>query len=84
MASQKLVEIMKQAAELPPDEQLELIAHLAVRARDAYQKDGGGYAWSDLAGAAPYPLMGEDAQAWVTRTRREGDEARERQWKRRQ
>ena len=34
--------------------------------------------WSEIAGAAEYPLTGEDAQAWVTRTRREGDEHRER------
>ena len=34
--------------------------------------------WADLAGMLPYPALGEDAQAWVTRTRREGDEHRER------
>jgi len=37
-----------------------------------------GRSWSEIAGAATYPLAGEDAQAWVTRTRREGDEHRER------
>ena len=37
-----------------------------------------GRSWSEIAGAAAYPLVGEDAQAWVTRTRREGDEHRER------
>ena len=37
-----------------------------------------GRAWSEIAGTAPYPMVGEDAQAWVTRTRREGDEHRER------
>lgn len=34
--------------------------------------------WSEAAGMFPYPMAGEDAQAWVTRTRREGDEHRER------
>ena len=34
--------------------------------------------WSEAAGMLDYPLVGEDAQAWVTRTRREGDERRER------
>ncbi|WP_196521730.1 hypothetical protein [Nostoc sp. WHI] len=29
-------------------------------------------------GMASYPLLGEDAQEWVSRTRREGDEHRER------
>jgi hypothetical protein len=30
--------------------------------------------WLDIAGTAPYPLVGEDVQEWVTRTRREGQE----------
>ena len=34
--------------------------------------------WTAAAGMFEYPLVGEDAQAWVTRTRREGDEHRER------
>ena len=37
-----------------------------------------GRSWSEIEGAAKFPLAGEDAQAWVTRTRREGDENRER------
>ena len=35
-----------------------------------------GRRWSEIAGAATYPLVGEDAQEWVTRTRKEGDESR--------
>ena len=37
-----------------------------------------GPSWSEAAGMFSYPLVGEDAQAWVTRTRHEGDEHRER------
>jgi len=37
-----------------------------------------GRAWSEIEGAATFPMVGEDAQAWITRTRREGDEQRER------
>ena len=33
--------------------------------------------WSDIRGTAPYPMLGEDAQEWVTRTRRESEEGRE-------
>ncbi|MDB9305083.1 hypothetical protein PN488_11955 [Nodularia spumigena CS-591/12] len=33
--------------------------------------------WSDLKGMADYPLLGEDAQQWVSQTRREADEHRE-------
>ena len=32
--------------------------------------------WRDFAGIAPYPLAGEDAQAWLSRSRREDDEHR--------
>ncbi len=32
---------------------------------------------SEFRGIAKYPLLGEDAQEWVSRTRREGDEHRE-------
>jgi hypothetical protein len=38
--------------------------------------------WMSLRGIAPDLLEGEDAQAWVSRTRRESDEDRERQWRR--
>ncbi len=33
--------------------------------------------WSDLKSMASYPLLGEDAQEWVSQTRREADEHRE-------
>ncbi len=32
--------------------------------------------WAEIAGAASYPLCGEDAQQWVSRGRREADKAR--------
>src|SRR5262245_38888243 len=35
--------------------------------------------WSEIRGTASYPLCGEDAQAWVSRTRREDDNCREKQ-----
>jgi hypothetical protein len=38
------------------------------------------YTWNDLRGLATYPIMGEEAQEWITHTRREGTERRERQW----
>jgi hypothetical protein len=38
--------------------------------------------WMSLRGIAPDLLDGEDAQAWVSRTRGESDEDRERQWRR--
>jgi hypothetical protein len=35
-----------------------------------------GRQWREIRSAAPYPLLGEDARTWVSRTRREGDEDR--------
>ncbi len=32
---------------------------------------------SEFRGIVKYPLLGEDAQQWVSRTRREGDEHRD-------
>ena len=37
--------------------------------------------WMSLRGVAPNLLEGEDAQTWVSHTRRESDEDRERQWR---
>jgi len=38
--------------------------------------------WMSLRGIAPNLLEGDDAQAWVSRTRRESDEPREQQLRR--
>ncbi len=79
MASAELEEIIKRAENLPPDEQLYLISRLADKARQSYQTDQSlpevRY-WRDLRVAAPYPLVGEDAQEWVTRTRHESEQSR--------
>lgn len=75
-------EILKQAELLSTDEQLILAAMLIEQARKKAAVPNEQYKWLDVMGAAPYPLVGEDAQAWVTRTRQEGDDERERQWRR--
>ena len=74
-------EILKQAEPLSTDEQLILAAMLIEQARKKAAPSER-YKWLDVMGAAPYPLVGEDAQAWITRTRQEGDDERERQWRR--
>ena len=33
--------------------------------------------WSEIKGVVAHPMCGEDAQEWVSRTRREGDQRRE-------
>ncbi len=72
-------EILNQAKILSSDEQLVLAAMLIGQARQQAKPQHGQRKWLDVVGAAPYPLAGEDAQDWVTRTRQEGEE-RELQW----
>lgn len=82
MSTEVLNNLIKQAEALSPEEQLRLVAHLVEKVRAAYQPPRPRRKWAEICGAAPYPLLGEDAQAWVSRTRREDTEQRERQLKR--
>ena len=78
MSAQLLNLLFRQSERLSLDEQLALATQLIERARQgapAPQRRQ----WSEICGLFPYPLAGEDAQAWVTRTRREGAEQREAQ-----
>jgi hypothetical protein len=73
MASDPLDELIKRADGLSLDEQLRLIAHLAEKAREASQVRRPRRLWKEICGAGPYPLLGEDAQDWVSHSRRESD-----------
>ncbi len=77
-------EVRKQVDGLQVEEQLRLATYLLERARQAVTREKPHYKWSDICGRYPYPMLGEDAQAWVTRTRRESDEQREAQWRERE
>jgi hypothetical protein len=72
-----LKSLLKQAEQLAPAEQLELISSLANHLKTTQPSPQPKQKWSDLKGLAPYPLTGEDAQEWVSRTRREGNKHRE-------
>lgn len=71
-SEQTLARIKQQADVLSADEQLRLAAYLVERARSsipaAVERK-----WSDLRGLYSHPMLGEDAQSWVTRTREEAD-----------
>jgi lysophospholipase L1-like esterase len=82
MSTEGLNDLIKQAEALSPEEQLRLVAHLVEKVRAAYPLSRPHRKWAEICGTAPYPLLGEDAQAWVSRTRREDTEQRERQLKR--
>jgi hypothetical protein len=69
---------------LPAAERLRLIEITAhdLAARPTESETVERHDWMSVRGIAPNLLGGEDAQEWVSRTRREADESREKQWKR--
>jgi hypothetical protein len=64
------------AAQLPAEERKQLaesiLQDLATPSRSPRRRT-----WREIRGSIPHPLFGEDAQAWVTRSRREQDERRD-------
>jgi hypothetical protein len=74
MSSSELTRIQEQAERLSPSEQIQLIEFLTEKLRQEQSLKR--YSWMKALGAAPYPLLGEDAQEWVSRTRQESDDAR--------
>jgi hypothetical protein len=77
MSAQVLSRLLEEAESLTVDEQLQLVVQVAERARGACARPARDYKWEDACGAAAPSLLGEDAQGWVTRTRRESDAHRE-------
>jgi len=70
------------AAKLPPVERLRLVEKIVHElAASSITGDSGRRLWSEIRGIVAYPMLGEDAQASVSRTRREADEHREKQWR---
>ena len=68
----KLIDVLKSADDLSSEEQMQVIMHLAQRNRQrAVASDGPTLQWAELRGRAQGPITGEDAQAWVTRSRNE-------------
>lgn len=67
---------------LPATERLRLVEKIVhdLSTPPAESESPNRYEWMSLRGIAPNLLEGEDAQAWVARTRRAADEQRERQW----
>ena len=81
MATPLLDMLIRQFESLSVDEQLRLASYLVDRSRQACAGPTPRYRWQDVRGIARYPLLGEDAQAWVSRTRQDDTEQRERAWK---
>ena len=81
MISEQLIKLISAADQLTIDDQLQLIAHLEANIQHAQQAPDARPDWRAFEGSVAYPFFGEDAQAWVSRTRQEGTEERERQWR---
>lgn len=69
--------ILKQVEQLSNDECLELIQQVAEQMKSRPPEPKRKHKISEFQGMVQHPFFGEDAQEWVTRTRREGDEHRE-------
>lgn len=73
LMSTELDELIRRTEGLSPQDRQRLLDHLSrnVSPGRVHRQ------WREIRGAAAYPLVGEDAQTWVSRTRREGDEHRQ-------
>ncbi len=69
-------QVVALAVQLPAEDQQRLAQQLLASAHEPPLQRRN---VMEFSGIVPYPLCGEDAQAWVTRTRREADEHREKQ-----
>lgn len=76
MATLTIDELVESAERLSTEQLETLVERLKVALRAKREFHGKRLRLEDLAGTAPYPLCGEDAQAWVSRTRAESDEMR--------
>ena len=75
MSAEILQDLITKTECLADDEKLRLAIHLLQRTRRDSNRPR--KKWRDLAGIAPNLLEGEDAQEWVSRTRREDSEHRD-------
>ena len=76
MSTETLDNLRKMADSLTMGEQLRLAAYLVDKASANYPS-ATHRKWRELRGMARPSLVGEDAQAWVSRTRRGADEEME-------
>ena len=73
--------LVRQVETLSIEEQLVFMARLAETIRQQWRPVAARRKWREIRGVVQSPMVGEDAQAWVSRTRQEGDQQRERQWR---
>ena len=77
MSDAMLDHLMKQADLLSADDQLRLASYLVEKARRVYAPSQANRKWREVRGLAKPSLFGEDAQVYISRTRRVETEHRE-------
>ncbi|BAY40375.1 hypothetical protein NIES2111_47580 [Nostoc sp. NIES-2111] len=75
--SLSLQQMLNEIDQLTPEEQLTVMGYLVERMKQYVLPVKRKRKWSELKGMVSYPLFGEDAQDWVSRTREEGGKHRE-------
>lgn len=70
MSKVNLTHLIEQTEKLTFDEQLRLATHLIESARKAHFTALRRRKWREILGLVPYPVAGEDIQAWVSQSRR--------------
>ena len=70
MALQNIDQLLKRAGKLTPSERLLLASRLIQGVRSDLPSRKSCRKWRDAAGLLPYPAVGEDAQQYISRTRR--------------
>lgn len=71
-----LEEVLRNIDQLSTVEQLKVVSYISdrLKQREFHQPQR---KWLDLIGTVPYPLLGEDAQEWVSRSRGEDQAKRD-------
>jgi len=77
MSSHALNQVIAQTNDLTMEERLRLMSYLLERVRRNYVPRR---KWREIRGLARTPILGEDAQAHLSRARLQADQAREQQW----
>jgi hypothetical protein len=77
--SPQLQQVLSDIDRLSPTDRIQVMTHVIESIKEYVPTEPirPQRKWRDLRGMVMAPLMGEDAQDWVSRTRREGDEHRE-------
>jgi hypothetical protein len=73
MTPQDMDQLLQRAARLTPSERLLLASRLIQSVRNEMPSRKSKRKWKDAAGLLQYPALGEDAQAYISRSRRADD-----------